>query len=108
LLFLFFLLQRDASAAAVTASALFELGEHVAKHDFAYAEAFRYWTKAERILTTLSSSQYRAKLGEASNFLLLHSVGNYPSRTEVDVPLVYADYYYIEAMTRYKRLFMDN
>ena len=86
---------RDASAAAVMSSALLELATFVdAESGLAYA------TFAEKQLRSLSSPAYRAGLGEAGGFLLLHSTGNLPGHAEVDVPLVYADYYYLEALLR--------
>jgi len=59
---------------------------------------------AGKQLRSLSSSKYRAKIGENGNFILKHSVGSKPENSEVDVPLTYADYYYIEALMRYKKL----
>ena len=63
-----------------------------------------YLRIAEEQLRTLSSPAYLAKEGSNSNFILLHSVGNIPGNSEVDVPLTYADYYYIEALLRYRKL----
>ncbi len=87
---------RDASAGAIMASALIELSDYV---DGAKKE--QYLNTAETIIQTLSSEEYRAEEGENNNFLLMHSVGHKPANSEVDVPLSYADYYYIEAMMRY-------
>ena len=56
------------------------------------------------MLRVLSSPEYTAQLGTNGGFVLEHSVGNIPAGTEVDVPLTYADYYYIEALCRYKML----
>jgi hypothetical protein len=50
----------------------------------------------------LASDTYRAKLGENGGFILMHSVGSLPHKSEVDAPLTYADSYFIEALTRYK------
>jgi hypothetical protein len=50
----------------------------------------------------LASDKYTAKLGENSHFILKHSVGSLPHDGEVDVPLNYADYYYIESLLRLK------
>ena len=85
---------RDASAAAIVTSALFELSE--------LANEPRYYDYAVRMLRTLASPAYRAELGTNGNFLLKHCVGSIPHRSEIDVPLVYADYYFLEALTRYK------
>ncbi|MCD2425772.1 glycoside hydrolase family 88 protein [Niabella pedocola] len=87
---------RDASAAAVIASALYELSTYS-------KNAKTYRAAADRILGSLTKS-YRAPLGTASGFLLLHSTGTKLTNTEVDEPLSYADYYYLEALQRLKRL----
>lgn len=89
---------RDASAAAVTCSALFELSKYSGKKGRVYRE------NAEQMLHSLASDSYRAKLGENNNFLLMHSVGSIPHNNEIDVPLIYADYYFLEALKRYKEL----
>ncbi len=88
---------RDASAAAVMASALIELSRYT---DKAYAK--KYMAVAETILRNLSSPQYKAAAGTNGGFILKHSVGSLPAHSEVDVPLTYADYYFLEAMKRYK------
>ncbi|WP_316790640.1 glycoside hydrolase family 88 protein [Pedobacter frigoris] len=92
---------RDASAAALMASALLELGQYTKN-----AERNTYVSAAEKMLTSLSSNAYRAKLGENGGFLLMHSTGALPFKSEVDVPLTYADYYYLEAMLRYKNWYL--
>lgn len=88
---------RDASAAAIMASALIELSGYTDK-----ANAKKYMSVAETILRNLSSPQYKAAAGTNGGFILKHSVGNLPAHSEVDVPLTYADYYFLEAMKRYK------
>jgi len=90
---------RDASAGAIICSALIELSQYVDKKN-----SERYLNVAEIQIRNLSSPDYRAKSGENGNFILKHSVGSRPEESEVDVPLSYADYYYIEAMMRYKHL----
>jgi unsaturated chondroitin disaccharide hydrolase len=90
---------RDASAAAITASALIELAQYVNIN-----AGKKYLKAAEAILASLSSPDYRAVVGENGGFILQHCVGGVPSNAEVDVPLTYADYYYIEALLRYKKL----
>jgi len=87
---------RDASTAAIITSALLELKSYVNPELSAV-----YLNHAEQILCTLSSDTYRSASGQNGNFLLKHGVGNIPEDSEVDVPLSYADYYYIEAMMRY-------
>lgn len=87
----------DASAAAVTASALLELSEIVNNDN-------QYYKYAETILKNLSSKAYLAQKGENKGFILMHSVGHLPANSEIDTPLNYADYYYLEALKRYKAL----
>ena len=87
---------RDASAASVMSSALVELSGMVTGES-----SRRYLSLARQQLLSLSSPAYRAKLGENGNFILMHSTGNLPAKSEVDVPLNYADYYYLEALLRY-------
>lgn len=90
---------RDASAAALTASALFELSGYVkGKKSELYLET------AKKILHSLGSEAYRAKLGENANFIIMHCTGAIPQNGEIDVPLTYADYYFIEALYRYNKL----
>lgn len=93
--------KRDVSAAAITASALLELGQYVKGND-----RKQYQATAEEILRSLSSPAYRAPLGTNGGFLLMHSVGSLPHNSEVDVPLTYADYYFIEALSRYKKWYL--
>jgi len=86
---------RDASAAAIIASALIELSEYVEKD-----KANNYIHEATAILTTLSSDQYQSR--DRNPAFLMHSVGNMPAGTEIDYSINYADYYYIEALLRLK------
>jgi hypothetical protein len=90
---------RDASAGALFASALLELSQYTDGK-----EALRYFSSAEMILRNLSIAPYKASYGENGGYILKHSVGSLPGNSEVDVPLTYADYYYVEALIRYKRL----
>jgi hypothetical protein len=87
---------RDVSAAACTASALYELNTYLS--DAAYRAT------ADQIVKNLSSSAYRSELGGNGDFLLMHSVGSIPHGAEVDVPLNYADYYFLEALYRCNQL----
>jgi rhamnogalacturonyl hydrolase YesR len=90
--------ERDASAAAIMASALLELSEYVpSKRDL-------YVNTAEQILISLSSPAFQAEPGTNGDLVLKHSVGSKPGKSELDVPLVYADYYYIEALLRYIKI----
>ncbi len=91
--------RRDASAGSIMASALIELSGYA---DHARRE--KYLQVAEKQLRSLSSPAYMAKLGQNGNFILMHSVGSLPADSEVDVPLSYADYYFIEALMRYRKL----
>lgn len=90
---------RDASAAAITSSALIELAGYVGRR-----ESKKYLSAAEAMLKSLSSPPYSATPGENGGFLLKHSSGGVPGNVEVDVPLSYADYYYTEALMRYRAL----
>ncbi len=88
---------RDASAAAIMSSAFIELSGYV--HGNLHNE---YLSAAKHMIHSLSSSKYRAKsVGSNHGFILKRGVGNKPANSEVTVPLVYADYYYIEANLRY-------
>ncbi|MEG1983349.1 MAG: glycoside hydrolase family 88 protein [Alistipes sp.] len=87
---------RDASAAAVMASALFELSTMVEGEC-----AKSYYDYAETLLQTLCSESYLAKKGENGGFILMHCVGHLPANSEIDVPLNYGDYYYLEAIQRW-------
>jgi rhamnogalacturonyl hydrolase YesR len=91
--------ERDASAGAITASALFELSTYVDK-----AKSKTYFDAAETMLESLTTPAYKANLGENNHFILKHSVGAKPLKSEIDVPLVYADYYFLEGLLRYQRL----
>ena len=88
---------RDASAASVTASALIELSTMV-------PDGKKYLDYAEKILKSLSGDAYLAKVGENQGFILMHSTGSLPNGSEIDTPLNYADYYYLEALKRFMDL----
>ena len=87
---------RDASAAAIVCSALFELSQ--------LANNLSYQDKAIQMLHTLASPEYRATLGKNADFLIMHCVGSIPHHSEIDRPLVYADYYFLEALYRFSKL----
>lgn len=90
---------RDASAAAIASSGLLELstmlnGELKQK----------YFNAALAMLKSLGSDSYLNTNKQKPHFLLKHSTGNFPSDREIDVPLIYADYYYLEALLRYRQI----
>lgn len=88
---------RDASAAAVVASALLELATYTADHNLAN----EYNEKALGMLKELSDN-YQSK--DQNSALLLHSTGHRPAGSEIDYSIIYADYYYVEALLRYKKI----
>jgi hypothetical protein len=90
---------RDASAAAIMASALIELSGFVTPETGRSCLQF-----ARSQLLALTSPAYLAGPGENGGFLLRHCVGSKPGNSEVDVPLIYADYYLLEAWRRYRDL----
>ena len=87
---------RDASAASCTASALYELET--------YLPGNNYKATADKIMESLGSPAYRAAVGTNGNFILMHSVGSIPHGAEIDVPLNYADYYFLEALIRKREM----
>lgn len=90
---------RDASAGAIMASAFIELSSYC-KSQPTFADSCM--NLAEKQIRTLSSKKYLSPKGENGYFILKHSVGNKPMNSEVDVPLTYTDYYYVEALLRMK------
>jgi hypothetical protein len=90
--------ERDSSAASVMASGLLELARFVPGEK---GKAYRAF--AVRQLLALASPEYLAKEGENGGFLLKHGVGHKPIGSEIDVPLDYGDYYFLEALLRFKR-----
>tara|TARA_B100000809_G_scaffold63492_3_gene60215 strand:- start:16789 stop:17997 length:1209 start_codon:yes stop_codon:yes gene_type:complete len=88
---------RDASAAAITASALYELQNYA-------TDSKTYTLFADAIMTSLSSEKYRIAPNAKNPFILNHSTGNMPKNDEVDVPISYGDYYYLEALIRKENL----
>ncbi|MDB5270712.1 MAG: glucuronyl hydrolase [Hymenobacter sp.] len=88
---------RDVSAAAIAASALYELST------FSLANGTYYRQQADVMLHSLQA-HYAAPLGKNHGFLLLHSTGHKPAKSEIDTPLIYADYYYLEALLRARDL----
>ncbi|MCC2954370.1 glycoside hydrolase family 88 protein [Massilia sp. IC2-477] len=88
---------RDSSAAAIVSSALLDLAQFSDKQ-----LAQRYRSFAEAQLRSLASPEYLAAPGENGGFLLKHATGHKPAGKEIDVPLNYADYYFLEALLRLK------
>ena len=91
--------KRDASAAAILASALIDLSTFPEVQ-----QPEHYLMIAEHIIKSLTAQGYVASRTENENFVLKHSVGNMPGRIEVDVPMIYGDYYFLEALMKYKNL----
>lgn len=89
---------KDASAAAVAACGLLELSGLVKDEGLKN----KYVDAATKLITLLSSDKYYS--GDTNQALLLHSTGHYPKNSEIDFPIVYADYYYMEALLRLKKL----
>lgn len=89
---------KDASAAAIAACGLLELSSLV--DDGALAQ--KYTEAAKRLIAKLSSKKYLS--GDVNEALLLHSTGHYPKSSEIDIPIVYGDYYYMEALLRLKKV----
>lgn len=88
---------RDASAASIMASALLELAQFTKGK-----EKQQYIETARKIIVKLASDEYRAKAGSNGGFLIKHGVGHLLGNSEVDAPLTYGDYYFLEAMHRYQ------
>jgi hypothetical protein len=91
---------RDASAASIMCSALLELAQYSNEN-----QKKEYLDVAITIIKNLTSS-YRAGLNTNGGFILKHGVGHLPAKSEVDVPLTYADYYFVEALMRYKKWYL--
>jgi lysophospholipase L1-like esterase len=90
---------KDSSAAAAVASALLELSEYVTEP----TDKARYRNAALLMLETLASPAYLTS-GTSTYAILNHGVGHYPAGQEIDVGLIYGDYYFIEATLRFKAL----
>lgn len=93
---------RDASTAAIIASALYEMSGYPVENPAQYKEY------ADEIMASLASDEYTAKPGENGRFILKHSTGSIPHNSEIDVPLNYADYYYLEALKRKRDIEQKN
>jgi len=88
--------EKDASAAAILASGLYELSLYS-------TQGKNYKVTADKILASLTKS-YRSPIGGSKGFILIRSTGSRPSNSDVNAPLSYADYYYLEALLRSKKL----
>src|SRR5205823_6879842 len=88
---------RDASAACIVASALLELSTFVQEKN----KAKMYRDKAGQMLAELASDKYQSKNNNSA--FLLHSTGHKPNKSEIDASIIYADYYYIEALLRLEK-----
>jgi hypothetical protein len=87
---------RDASSAAVMASALVEL--------YSFTKNKEYLNYANKVITSLSTDKYLLNQSVKGPFILDHSTGNWPKKDEIDQPIVYADYYFLEAIIRKQAL----
>jgi hypothetical protein len=87
----------DASAGAIISAALFELSGFSDNSD-------KYLTVADKLLETLSTTEFLSPVGENKGFLLYHSTGHLPNNSEIDVPIVYADYYFLESIIKRKNM----
>ncbi|SFG83347.1 glycoside hydrolase family 88 protein [Pedobacter insulae] len=90
---------RDASAAAIASSAMLELSTYLKG-----AQKEKYYNAAVKMLKSLSTDQYLNTDQANPYFLLKHNTGNLPSDSEIDVPLIYADYYFLEGLLRYQKM----
>ena len=89
---------KDASAAAVSACGMLELVNLTENEEL----KTKYFNAAKKLVEILSTPEYLS--GDTNDALLLHSTGHMPHNSEIDVPIVYADYYYMEALLRLKKL----
>jgi hypothetical protein len=94
--------QVDVSATAITCAALFELQQYVQRK-----KGRQYLATAKNMLRTLSSPAWFANPNECSGFIMKHGVGNLPAKSDIDVSLIYSDYYYVEALMRCKQLLAE-
>ncbi|KAA3662956.1 MAG: glucuronyl hydrolase [Calditrichaeota bacterium] len=93
---------KDASAAAIAASGMLELYQLSADA----AAKTRYLNAAQALIKRLSSTDYLSR--DKNMAFLLHSTGHHPKNSEIDVSIIYADYYFIEASLRLKKIKEQN
>ena len=89
--------ERDSSAGSIMASGLLELANYVDAE-----KGVMYRNFAVKQLLSLASPAYFSEGDEIGHFLLKHGVGAKPSGSEIDTPLNYGDYYFLEALMRVK------
>ena len=89
---------KDASAAAIAACGLLELSKFVPSKE----QSEKYVNAARKMINLLSEAPYYS--GDTNQALLLHSTGHLPHDSEIDVPIIYADYYYMEALLRIQKM----
>lgn len=87
----------DASAGAIISAALFELSEFSDNRG-------KYISVAKKLIETLTSTEFLSPVGDNKGFLLYHSTGHLPHNSEIDVPIVYADYYFLESLIKKKNM----
>ena len=88
---------RDASAACILASSFLDMSTFPESR-----EREKYLNAGENILKALGNPEYCSGMNENRCFVVNHCVGNFPGNIEVDVPLIYADYYFLEALLKYR------
>ena len=87
---------RDVSAGTIVASALVEL--------YGYTDNDIFLTYSKKVISSLKSNEYVLDSAIEVPFILNHSTGNWPKNDEIDEPIVYADYYFLETLLRLKAL----
>jgi hypothetical protein len=92
--------ERDASAAAIAASGLYDLARWSDP-----SRAARWRAAADRLVAALARDYLAPPT--AAGAILAHSVGGRPQNVEVDVGLSYADYFFVEALARRRGLWLD-
>jgi len=87
---------RDVSAATIIASACYEL--------YSFTDSQIYKSYSDKVINTLKSEEYILDTGIKAPFILNHSTGNWPKKDEMDEPIIYGDYYFLEALLRQSKL----
>ncbi len=94
---------RDVSATSITTSALFEMINYIKEDSLRNY----YLSQAEAMLTSLCKPPYFTD-GKNTSCILDHSVQYLPINSNVDVPAIFADYYFLEAIERYESLYLQD